>query len=141
MKRPTKDSYYNMIAFTVAMRSTCLKCQYGAIIVSKNDEIIATGYNGAPRGEPNCVETGICQRDRPPENDRERKFGTCVAVHAEQNAMLVASRRDMIGATMYLATTEANKEPEPCNECTKMLKNSGILHVKSGILNATGDEE
>lgn len=90
-KRITKDEYYLSIAASVAKRSTCLRRQYGAVII-KNDEIISTGYNGAARGEPNCCDTGECWREANniPHGEQYEK---CVAVHAEQNAIISAARR------------------------------------------------
>ena len=99
VKRESKEMYYLRIAEAVAARSTCLRRRYGAIIV-KNDEIIATGYNGAPRGERNCNDCGFCQREALGVPKGER-YELCVAVHAEQNAIISAARRDMIGATIY----------------------------------------
>ena len=101
MSRVSKEEYYLNIAKTVAERSTCLRRRYGCIIV-KNDEIIATGYNGSARGEINCcdIHNGKCPRSDEPHNTGD--YSNCPAVHAEQNAMLSAARKDMIGATMYL---------------------------------------
>lgn len=124
--RISKKEYYLKIALQVAERSTCLRRQYGAVIV-KNDEIIATGYNGAARGESNCCEIGICYRKQMniPHGEQYEK---CVAVHAEQNAIISASRRDMIGSIMYLAGIDIEK-PEPCLICSRMIKNAGIEQV------------
>ena len=113
--RISKNEYYLKIAEAVALRSTCLRRQYGAVIVN-NDEIIATGYNGAPRGEMNCCDAGYCHC-------------SCKAVHAEQNAIISASRRDMQGATLYLASLDKTIEPTPCNICDRMIKNAGITRV------------
>lgn len=99
MKRPTKDEYYLQIAKSVSERSTCLKRQYGCVIVN-NDEVIATGYNGNPRGKKNCCEIGYCGRLNKPHNSGD--YSDCQSVHAEQNAMISASRKDMLGAKMYL---------------------------------------
>lgn len=127
--RILKNQYYLNIAKAVAMRSTCLRRQYGAVIV-KNDEIIATGYNGAPRGESNCCDTGICYREAHniPHGEQYEK---CVAVHAEQNAIISASRAEMIGSTMYLAGIENGVEIEaaPCLICGRLIKNAGINNV------------
>lgn len=127
--RISKNQYYLNIAKAVAMRSTCLRRQYGAVIV-KNDEIIATGYNGAPRGESNCCDTGICYREAHniPHGEQYEK---CVAVHAEQNAIISASRAEMIGSTMYLAGIENGVEIEavPCLICERLIKNAGIDNV------------
>lgn len=139
MKRISKDEYYLGIALAVSKRSTCLKRHYGCVIV-KNDEIIATGYNGAPRGESNCCDIGICQRLNKPHNSGD--YSDCHSVHAEQNAMLSASRKEMIGATMYLAGEELVdcgwsdnfheiEDATPCPICERMIKNSGIISVKN----------
>ena len=95
MQRISKENYYLDIAQTVLERATCLRRVYGAIIV-KNDEIISTGYNGAPRGRRNCVDMGYCTREqlRVPRGER---YELCRSVHAEANAIISASRRDMVG--------------------------------------------
>ena len=131
MKRPDWDSYFMEIAEVVAKRSTCLRRQYGAVIV-KNDEIIATGYNGAPRGDENCCDVGSCWRDRHniPHGEQYEK---CVAVHAEANAIISASRNEMLGSTLYLYGFEGFDRPidnpEPCIMCNRLIKNAGIDHV------------
>lgn len=129
--RIPKNQYYLNIAKAVAMRSTCLRRQYGAVIV-KNDEIIATGYNGAPRGESNCCDVGLCYRESHniPHGEQYEK---CVAVHAEQNAIISSSRAEMIGSTMYLAGMENGVEIEavPCLICERLIKNAGIDNVIS----------
>ena len=131
MERITKRDYYLSIAAEVAKRSTCLRRQYGAVIV-KNDEIIATGYNGAPRGDENCCDVGSCWRDRHniPHGEQYEK---CVAVHAEANAIISASRNEMIGSTLYLYGFEGFAKPidnpEPCIMCNRLIKNAGIEHV------------
>jgi len=130
MQRISKQEYYLSIAAEVAKRSTCLRRQYGAVIV-KNDEIVATGYNGAPRGDENCCDTGECWRERNniPHGEQYEK---CVAVHAEQNAIISASRSEMLGGTLYLAGFE-NGNPiqnaEPCLICQRLIKNAGIAHI------------
>ncbi len=130
--RISKDNYYLAIARAVAKRSTCLRRQYGAVIVN-NDEIVSTGYNGSPRGEANCCDIGKCWREQNGVQHGEQ-YEKCVAVHAEQNAIISASRKDMIGATLYLAGFENNKEinsPLPCLICERLIKNSGIQSVRS----------
>lgn len=132
MKRDSKKTYYLNIAAEVAKRSTCLRRQYGAIIV-KNDEIIATGYNGAPRGEENCCDKGYCWREahNVPSGEQYEK---CVAVHAEMNAIISVARKDMLGATLYLAGWEDGKRlsnATPCAICAKLIKNAGIVKVVS----------
>lgn len=146
MSRISKDDYYINIAKAVSKRSTCLKRHYGCVIV-KNDEIIATGYNGSARGEINCcdVHNGVCPRADKPSNSGD--YSDCPAVHAEQNAMLSASRKDMIGANMYLYGEEKTirngyftgntiewekiEKIEPCPICKRMIKNAGIKQIIS----------
>lgn len=128
--REDKKQYYLNIAAEVAKRSTCLRRQYGAIIV-KNDEIIATGYNGAPRGEKNCCDVGECWREANniPHGEQYEK---CVSVHAEMNAIISAARKDMIGSTMYVAVWingERVHDAEPCTICARLIKNAGIADV------------
>lgn len=132
--RPDKDTYYINIARAVAERSTCLRHKYGAVIVN-NDEIIATGYNGAPRGESSCYDMCACYKEshsRPISNTAAvhgNQYGTCVAVHAEQNAIISAARKDMIGATLYLTCLDDDITAAPCNYCNRMIKNAGISRV------------
>lgn len=141
LARLSKDEYYLKIAEVVALRSTCLRRQYGAVIVN-NEEIIATGYNGAPRGEINCSDAGqcYCRKNVTPLNPNAAahgsQYGSCVAVHAEQNVLISASRKDMQGATLYLATLDPAVDPNPCNFCDRMIKNAGIVKVvtKAGAL-------
>lgn len=126
-KRLRKAEYYLGIAEAVSKRSTCLRRKYGAVIVN-HDEIVSTGYNGAPRGEANCCDTGICVREEMNIPKGER-YELCVGVHAEQNAMLSASRKEMEGARIYIVGTEADgsyADPNPCLICARMLKNSGV---------------
>jgi len=135
MSRLSKDEYYLQIANAVSERSTCLKRKYGCVIV-KNDEIIATGYNGNPRGEKNCCDVGKCGRMNKPHNSGD--YSDCHSVHAEQNAMLSAARKDMIGSTMYIAGiepipfsgyTQEIYPCEPCPICERMIRNAGIKKV------------
>ena len=142
IKRMNKDEYYLGIALAVSKRSTCLKRHYGCVIV-KGDEIISTGYNGSPRGESNCCDCGECKRMDTPHNTGD--YSDCHSVHAEQNAMLSAARKDMIGATMYLAGEERKwsdvnqsyfdwkgiEQAEPCPICARMILNAGIKNVKN----------
>ena len=130
MERVSKRQYYLDIAAEVARRSTCLRRQYGAVIV-KNDEIVATGYNGAPRGDENCCDVGVCWREAHgiPHGEQYEK---CVAVHAECNAIISASRNEMLGSTLYLYGFEKGapmKAPEPRVMCARMIKNAGITTV------------
>ena len=140
VKRESKEMYYLRIAEAVAARSTCLRRRYGAIIV-KNDEIIATGYNGAPRGEQNCVDCGFCQREALGVPKGER-YELCVAVHAEQNAIISAARRDMIGATIYIVGLERDgsyANPAPCIMCRRVIVNAGITKC-IGMVNGEAQE-
>ena len=131
-QRMSKDKYYLNIADAVLDRSTCLRRKYGAIIV-KNDEILSTGYNGAPRGRRNCVDMGYCTREalRVPRGER---YELCRSVHAEANAIISASRRDMVGGTLYLVgknaqTGEILGDATSCAMCRRMVINAGIVRV------------
>ena len=132
MERVSKRNYYLDIAETVLRRATCLRRVYGAIIV-KNDEIISTGYNGAPRGRRNCVDMGICTREalRVPRGER---YELCRNVHAEANAIISAARRDTVGSTLYLVghdaqTGELLGDATSCPMCRRMIINAGINEV------------
>ena len=132
MGRIDKENYYLNIAETVAGRSTCLRRCYGAILV-KSDEIISTGYNGAPRGRRNCVDLSYCTREALKIPSGER-YELCRSVHAEANAIICASRRDMIGATLYLVgkevpTGEYVKDAMCCSMCKRLVINAGIEKV------------
>ena len=132
MKRIDKENYYLDIAETVLERSTCLRRCYGAIIV-KNDEIISTGYNGAPRGRANCVDMGYCSREAM-KVPRGERYELCRSVHAEANAIISASRRDMAGGTIYLvgrnaATRELLNDATSCLMCRRMIINAGLDRV------------
>ena len=162
----SKDEYYLGIALAVAKKSTCLKRHYGCVIV-KNDIIIATGYNGNPRGEDNCCETGQCKR---PDAARYEEYEKCNAVHAEQNALIAAAGEDLIMSTVYLACEEhkdicpmngkecntnkcsnvmwcpgitngwiEDKNPVPCNICMNMLKNARVCYVINAKSASEGD--
>ena len=132
MDRTDKVNYYLDIAETVAERSTCMRRHYGAIIVHE-DEIISTGYNGAPRGRKNCADLGHCLRDALSIPSGER-YELCRAVHAEQNAIISASRRDCLGSTLYLAgrnpkTGKLLTDTTPCSMCRRFIINAGIRRV------------
>ena len=132
--RISKKEYYLKIAETIAIRSTCLKHKYGAIIVN-NDVIVAAGYNGSPRGELNCCDTGACyceNHSQPLDENAAAhgsQYGLCVAVHAEQNAIIAASHKDLRGAALYLACLSDKPNTSPCNVCDRMIKNAGIAEV------------
>jgi len=130
--RTSKENYYLDIADSVLQRSTCLRRMYGAIIV-RNDEIISTGYNGAPRGRINCTDAGRCARQELKIPSGER-YELCRSVHAEANAIISASRRDMLGATLYLVgrdaqTHELLKDATSCSMCRRQVINAGIAKV------------
>lgn len=130
--RTNKQNYYLDIAEAVLERSTCLRRKYGAIIV-RNDEIISTGYNGAPRGRRNCSDLGCCTRESLKIPSGER-YELCRSVHAEANAIISASRRDMIGATLYLVgrdarTNELLSDAMSCSMCKRQIINAGIDRV------------
>ena len=132
MERISKENYYLDIAETVLERATCLRRVYGAIIV-KNDEIISTGYNGAPRGRANCVDMGYCSREAM-NVPRGERYELCRSVHAEANAIISASRRDMVGGTIYLvgrnaATGELLPDASSCLMCRRMVINAGLERV------------
>lgn len=130
MSRVSKDEYYLKIAENILERSTCLRRKYGAVIVN-NDEIVSTGYNGAPRGEVNCVDTGYCFREQNHIPKGER-YETCLAIHAEQNAIISASRREMLGGTIYIVGKEQDgtyADGTPCLICSRLIKNAGIERV------------
>jgi dCMP deaminase len=130
--RTNKQNYYLDIADSVLERSTCLRRKYGAIIV-RNDEIISTGYNGAPRGRRNCSDLGRCTRETLNIPSGQR-YELCRSVHAEANAIISASRRDMIGATIYLVgrdarTNELLRDAMSCSMCKRQIINA--LSLKS----------
>ena len=130
--RTDKINYYLDIAETVLERGTCLRRNYGAIIV-KNDQIISTGYVGAPRGRKNCIDMGFCVRENL-KVPRGERYELCRSVHAEQNAIIHAAREDMIGSTIYLvgkdATTGAYVEnASACSMCKRMIINAGIEKI------------
>ncbi len=131
-KRKSKENYYLDIADAVLQRSTCLRRMYGAIIV-RSDEIISTGYNGAPRGRINCTDSGRCARVEMKIPSGER-YELCRSVHAEANAIISASRRDMLGSTLYLVGRDANTlelltDATSCSMCRRQIINAGIEKV------------
>ena len=129
MNRISKTEYYLGIADAVSVRSTCLRRKFGAIIV-KNDEIIATGYNGSPRGRKTCMDIGTCVREQANVPHGQR-YELCGSVHAEANCIISAARRDMIGGTLYLVGRDANGlvEARPCLMCERLIINAGIAKV------------
>ena len=132
MERVSKINYYLDIAETVSERSTCLRRRFGAIIV-KNDVIVSTGYNGAPRGRKNCNDLQYCARDKMG-IPRGERYEMCRSVHAEANAMIAADRDRMIGSTLYMCCTDPKTgEVMPntcsCMMCKRMVINAGVERV------------
>ena len=132
MNRRDKVNYYLDIAEQVSRRGTCLRRNYGAIIV-KDDEIISTGYTGAPRGRKNCSDLGFCRRQSM-NVPRGARYELCRSVHAEANAIISAARSDMIGATLYLVGLEAEDGSytvncDSCAMCKRLVINAGISTV------------
>lgn len=132
MQRRDKANYYLDIADSVSERSTCLRRRYGAVIVN-NDQIISTGYVGAPRGRQNCSDLGYCIRNEL-NIPRGERYELCRSVHAEMNAIINASREQMIGATLYLCGREMQsgeyiKNSSCCSMCKRVVINAGIERV------------
>ena len=132
MERRDKINYYLDIAETVIERGTCLRRNYGEVIV-KNDEIISTGYVGAPRGRKNCCDLNSCIRENlnVPRGERYELFRS---IHAEQNAILSASRKDMLDGTLYLVGINFKDgtyvgNARPCGLCKRMIINAGLKQV------------
>ena len=140
--RVDKINYYLNIAKAVAERSTCLRKKIGCVIVN-NDEIISTGYSGAPRGRDNCIDLGFCTKKEKFPDLRHAGYDACRAVHAEQNAIISAARKYMIGSTLYLVsvrqdTKEYDDGASCCQMCRKMIINAGINKV---IVRGKQDDE
>lgn len=138
--RISKDQYYLEIAKAVALRSTCLRRQYGAIVV-QSDRIVSTGYNGAPRGRDNCCDLGKCLREEQHIPHGER-YELCRSVHAEQNAIIAAGFEKTNGSTLYLAGIDSQTDkpidaPDCCMMCKRVIINAGIKQVV--FLNGDGD--
>ena len=132
MSRIDKTNYYLDIAESVTERGTCIRRNFGAIIV-KNDEIISTGYNGAPRGRKNCSDLKYCMREKL-NIPRGERYELCRSVHGEENAIISASRKDMIGSSLYLVgknfdNDEYVKDARPCAMCKRVIINSGIEKI------------
>ncbi|MCI8347619.1 MAG: cytidine deaminase [Bacilli bacterium] len=131
-KRIDKNNYYLDIAESVLERGTCLRRLFGAVIV-KNDEIISTGYVGSPRRRKNCTDLGYCMREKL-NIPRGERYEMCRSVHAEQNAIISASRKDMLDSTLYLVGIEVKtknyvEHAMPCMFCKRMIINSGIKRI------------
>ena len=132
MERVDKNNYYLDIAETVIERGTCLRRNFGAIIV-KNDEIVSTGYTGAPRGRKNCSDLGFCTREKL-NIPRGERYELCRSVHAEANAIISAERGRMIGSSIYLSGREVStgeyiRNSNSCSMCKRMIINAGIETV------------
>lgn len=132
MERVSKENYYLDIAQTVSERATCLRRRFGSIIV-KNDVIVSTGYNGAPRGRKNCTDLASCHREElgiP----RGERYELCRSVHSEANAIIAAPRTEMLGATLYMCCTmpltgEIAPDTSNCMMCKRLIINAGIEWV------------
>ena len=132
MKRIDKNNYYLDMAEAALERATCLRRKWGCVIV-KDDEIIATGYNGAPRGRKNCTDIGKCVREEL-NIPRGERYELCRSVHAEQNAIISAPRKDMLGATLYevgidVKTGNYVENSMPCAMCKRFIINAGISKI------------
>ena len=129
--RISKDLYYLSIAKDVSTRATCLRRKFGAVIV-RNDAIVSTGYNGAPRGCTDSLSAGWCYREEHNIPSGER-YEMCRSVHAEQNAIIHAGREKTLGATLYLSGIDVKtgilSGVEPCLLCTKMIINAGLDRI------------
>ncbi len=133
MERIDKINYYLDIAKAVAGRSTCLRKKSGAVIVN-HDEIVSTGYSGAPRGRENCIDLGYCSKKKFFPDLRHAGYDACRSVHAEMNALISGARKDMLGGTLYLVqyrtdSGEYEENPGCCQMCRKLIINAGISTV------------
>ena len=132
MDRRDKTNYYLDMAQVALERGTCLRRNFGAVIV-KNDVIVSTGYNGAPRGRANCIDIGTCIRQKMG-IPRGERYEFCRSVHAEMNAIIAAPRDQMIGATLYLvgrdmSTGKIMSDANSCTMCKRLIINAGIEKV------------
>ena len=140
LERRDKINYYLDLAEVVAQRSTCLRRRYGTVIV-QNDEVISTGYVGAPRGRKNCTDMNFCIRSKM-NVPRGERYELCRSVHAEANAIISSSRNKMLGSTLYLVGIECDtgeyvENANSCSMCKRMIINAGIAHV---IIRDTKDD-
>ena len=132
MNRRDKTNYYLDMAQVALERGTCLRRNFGAVIV-KNDVIVSTGYTGAPRGRANCIDIGTCVRQKMG-IPRGERYEFCRSVHAEANAIIAAPREQMLGATLYLvgrdmSTGEIMRDANSCTMCKRLIINAGIDRV------------
>ena len=146
MQKLTKtDEYYLQIADAVSIKSKCLKKHYGAIIV-KNNELISTGFNGPARGEAHCTKCTKVGSDKD-----VVEYSSCPAIHAEQNAIISASRQEMLGSVLYLSGRDVSGSIDeiglpiaarPCEICLRLIKNAGIEKVinKNGVIDQRDSE-
>lgn len=118
MSKPSWCDYFMAIADVVASRSDCERDKVGAVIV-KDNRIRSTGYNGAPAGHPGCRN---CPRRTIPKGSTQ-SYDNCVALHAEQNAIIYCDREDLREAVMYVTRM-------PCITCMKLIMGSGIVSVQ-----------
>lgn len=132
--RPNWDEYFLAIAHTVATRADCKRARHGALIVSPDNRIISTGYNGSPPGKPGCLTNDACPRGNISYDQAKSLIGGyddpespyfCISVHAETNALLWAGRQAAQGATIYITG-------EPCHGCRKVIAASGVARVVYG---------
>lgn len=132
MERRDKINYYLDLAEMVSQRSTCLRRHFGAVLV-QNDEVISTGYTGAPRGRKNCSDLNYCVRQKL-NVPRGERYELCRSVHAEANAIISSSRDKMLGSTLYLVGIECDtgdyvENASSCSMCKRLIINAGIQHV------------
>lgn len=122
--RPSWEVYFINIANLVSTRSTCLRRQYGAVIVDPNHTIVSTGYNGAPSNTRSCLDSSVCVRDSLgiPSG---MNYELCKSVHAEMNA-IIRSRSSVIGCDLYIGSTNIKDDREPCDMCKRIMVNAGI---------------
>lgn len=129
--RPGWDEYFLNIARAVSARATCIRRRYGAVI-TRDNTIVSTGYNGAPRGMKDCLEVGKCTRTEMQIPHGER-YELCHSVHAEANAIIRASQEELNGAVIYISGSEGDTGAEclsePCMMCKRMILNANIAKV------------
>ena len=129
--RVDKDTHYLDIALVVSGRATCLRRQFGAVLV-KDNTILSTGYNGAPRGCDDCLSRGYCEREQL-EIPAGERYELCRSVHAEMNALLHAGRERAVGSVLYIAGRDARTgeitTAQPCIMCARVIMNAGVKEV------------
>jgi len=119
------DDYFLGIARAVAARADCSRRQVGAVVVDDHHRIVSTGYNGAPAGRPGCLTAGACPRAAsgvPADSSYDTGAGSCIAVHAEANALLYADGMRTRGAVLYCTD-------KPCDGCQRLIDGAGIIRV------------